>query len=388
MEIGEGPRVHEVEACRVIGVAFAREADDHVGADGGVREMLPNEFDAASVMFGAIPAVHGRENAVGGGLQWHVEVRSEARVGSEEFDEIPGDVEGLDGTDAETFDGGFAEHTREKVEKFYAWREIASVGAEIDAAEDDFAKAGVRKALNFGKHGLRRQAAGFSADNWNDAERTAGVAAILNFESRPGVIPFPAENRGDEHVGELEDFAGKNGGRKDGEVFLSESSGLSKLYPYRAIRGQNGMEEGGYLRFVRVADNERNTGEGGEFFGSTLSVTAGDDDARGGTGGVEFADGVASLGIRRGSDGAGVENDDIGLGGAGGKREAAFEKLALDSGAVGLGGAAAKLFDKEGVHRRVSGLIHLITRQASSTEAADAPDFARVASNEYNLTSR
>ena len=63
-------------------------------------------------------------------------------VAGKEFDEILGDVEGLDGADAEAFDGGFVEDAAEEVFEFDAGRKVAAVGAEVDAAEDDFAGAG------------------------------------------------------------------------------------------------------------------------------------------------------------------------------------------------------------------------------------------------------
>ena len=44
---------------------------------------------------------------------------------------------------------------------------------------------------------------------------------------------------------------------------------------------------------------------------------------------MEFADGVAGLGIGRGSDGAGVEDDDVGERRSGGGGAAAVEELAL-----------------------------------------------------------
>jgi len=68
MEISKGEAFDEGERCGVVVFGFAGEAGDDVGADSGVREALVDEFDAASVVFRAVPAVHGGENAVGSGL--------------------------------------------------------------------------------------------------------------------------------------------------------------------------------------------------------------------------------------------------------------------------------------------------------------------------------
>ena len=103
------------------------------------------------------------------------------------------------------------------------------------------------------------------------------------------------------------------------------------------------------MRLVRIADDEGDAGECGDFFRGALGVTAGDDDARGGFGGVDFADGVAGLGIGGCGDGAGVQHDHIGSCGFG-WYAALFAELAFDGGAVGLRGAAAELLNVEGGH--------------------------------------
>ena len=217
VEVGEGAGFDELQGGGVIGIGFAGEASDDIGADGGVRQAVVDEFDAAGVVFGAIPAMHGSEDAIRGGLQRHVEMGSDAIGRSEEFDEVLGDVERLDGADAQALDGSFVEDAAEEIEEFDARSEVAAVGAEIDAAEDDFAEAGIGEALDFGENGSRRQAAGFAANEGDDAEGATGVAAVLDFEGGARVIPFPAEDGGDEDFGELgdvadEDWRGGDGG--------------------------------------------------------------------------------------------------------------------------------------------------------------------------------
>jgi len=58
-----------------------------------------------------------------------VEVLGDAVGAGEEVDEILGDVQGLDGADAEAFYGGFVEDAAEEVDEFYAGKEVAAVGA-------------------------------------------------------------------------------------------------------------------------------------------------------------------------------------------------------------------------------------------------------------------
>ena len=59
VEVGEGVVVDEGERGGVVGFGFAGEACDDVGADGGVGETIVDESEAAGVVFGAVPAVHG-----------------------------------------------------------------------------------------------------------------------------------------------------------------------------------------------------------------------------------------------------------------------------------------------------------------------------------------
>jgi len=143
VEIGEGEALDEGESGGVVGLGFAGEAGDYVGADGGVGEAVVDKLDAAGVMLGAVPAVHGGEDAVGGGLERYVEMLSDAISAGEEVDEVQGEVLGLDGADAEAFEGSFVEDAAEEADEFYAGGEVAAVRAEVDAREDDFAGARV-----------------------------------------------------------------------------------------------------------------------------------------------------------------------------------------------------------------------------------------------------
>ncbi len=182
-------------------LGLAREAGDYVGADSGVGQKGMDKLDATGIVFRAIPAAHGGENAVGTGLQRHVKVPGEAIGWSKKFDEILSDVERFDGTDTETLDGSFVQDAAEKVKKLESRSEIAAPRAEIDAAENDFTEAGGAEAAKFLEDELGRKTAAFAADKGNHAEGAAGIAAVLNFQSGAGVIPFPAENGSDEDLG-------------------------------------------------------------------------------------------------------------------------------------------------------------------------------------------
>ncbi len=229
VEIGEGEAFDKGESGHVVGFGFAGEAGDDVGADGGVGKAFVDEFDAAGVVLGAIPAVHGGEDAVGSGLQRHVEVLGDAIGPGEEIDEVLGYIKWLDGADAEALDGGFAEDASEKVFEFDARRKVAAVGAEVDAAENDFAIAGFGEALNFLDDRTRRQAAALAAYKGDDTIGAARIAAVLDFESGAGVMAFAAEDGRGKEFGAVEDVAGED---------LAEM-GPSMLRPYKRMIRSN-----------------------------------------------------------------------------------------------------------------------------------------------------
>ena len=234
MQVGEGPLFNEMQRGGVVGFGFAGETSDNVGADGRMRQALVNELDAAGVVFGAVPAMHGSKDAVGSGLQGHVEVGREAIAGGDEIDERKRNVERLDGADAEALDGSFIEYALQEIQKCYARRKITAVGAEIDAAENDFAITGISEALDFLDYFFGRQAAGFPAHERNYAKRAASVAAILDFQRGARVIPFPAEDGGDENFRESEDVAGEDA-RLTGQTLCVRQyrqTGRSVLRPY------------------------------------------------------------------------------------------------------------------------------------------------------------
>lgn len=138
VEVGEWALIDEGERGGVVGFGFAGESGDDVGTNGGVGEAIVDELDAAGVVAGAIPAMHGSEDAIRAGLEGHVKVLGDARIGGEEVDEILRDIERFDGADAEALDGGFVEDAAEEIDEFDARSEIAAVGAEVDAGENYF----------------------------------------------------------------------------------------------------------------------------------------------------------------------------------------------------------------------------------------------------------
>ena len=130
-------------------------------------------------------------------------MRGDAIGGSKKIDEVGGNVERFDGADAEALHGSFVENAAEKIEEFDTGRKIVSVGAEIDAAENDLEKARIGETLNFRNNRVWWETAGLAANKRDHTERAARIAAVLDLEGWAGVIPFPAKDGRDKHIGEL-----------------------------------------------------------------------------------------------------------------------------------------------------------------------------------------
>jgi len=103
---------------------------------------------------------------------------------------------------------------------------------------------------------------------------------------------------------------------------------------------------------VGVAHDVGDAGEGGEVFRGALGVAAGDDDPGSWVVGMKLTDGVASLGVGGGGNGASIKDHDVSRGCGASWGAATVEELSLDGGAIGLGGAATELLNIKGRHRR------------------------------------
>src|SRR5712691_7130155 len=129
---------------------------------------------------------------------------------------------------------------------------------------------------------------------------------------------------------------------------------------------------------MRIADNPGKAGKNGQFFGNALSVTAGDDYTNGGVCRMKLSNGIASLGIGGGRDRTSVDYHDVRGCSFGGGGATAVKQLAFEDGAIGLRGAAAKLFDVEGrhlkpakTHRKIRRTFHRALRGSDESVAPD-----------------
>ncbi len=115
-----------------------------------------------------------------------MKVRHEARLRCDDVEQIGIRLDAVDGGQAQPFEigQGFQQALDEAAEAQVA----ALVRGDVDAGEDDVARALIHSLANCGENGFGRDRAGLAPAERNDAERAAMVAAVLNLDEAPGVV--------------------------------------------------------------------------------------------------------------------------------------------------------------------------------------------------------
>ena len=94
MKIAERQGGNELASVVKILFRFAGVSGNYIGADGGIGQPSADELDAVGVMRGAVPAMHGAQDAVGAGLQGNVKMRSNPGASGATIGEVLGHVLG------------------------------------------------------------------------------------------------------------------------------------------------------------------------------------------------------------------------------------------------------------------------------------------------------
>lgn len=264
--------------CELV-VSFAGEADDHIGADGEIRDRgacfiedrLEGGFAGASS--------HAFEGGVASGLEGEVEVSAESRVlpeGKEGIGEIPR----FEGREAQARDGGGVEDGSDQgFEIGGGVFPIASVGAEVDACQDDLLVADGDQATDLIEDIGEGSAFFRAASDLGDAEGTAVVAAVLDLDEGAGA-----------------ELAGSG---FTGERFVIEGEG---------IEAEDIVDE---VIFAGIGDHAGDTGDLTDKIGFDLAVASGDDD-RGVRGrAVGLVDQFSRAASGFGGDSAGIDDAKI-----------------------------------------------------------------------------
>ena len=319
----------EVEEFGEVFFGFAGEADDESGADGEAGDAGAHAVDeVADVVAGGF-ALHGSEHAVGDVLEGDIDVASDLGGigdGADEFVAPVGWV-GVEETDPEVaFDG--IEGADERGETFAfgaidgaAWVRAdvfpfihAEVGGVL-ADEIDFADTGLDELGDLADDAVLGAAAVAAADAGDDAERAGVVAALGDFDVG-GVSRREAEA---------------------GRVVVRDVFGLTSDEIFRAFGffAEEAFDDGGDLSDLVEADEGIDFGhEAWEFFGEALGETTSDDDFLafpffvGGAVIDGVLDGADAFLFRHVDERAGIDDEDVGVGGFRGHFHASLAEVA------------------------------------------------------------
>src|SRR5262249_24335209 len=186
-------------------------------------------------------------------------------------------------------------------------RQVRAVAGEIDAGEHDLAVAARAQRPHLRDHLAHRHRARVAAAERNNAEGAAMVAAVLHLHEGTGaaVNPVAEVRAGLLHRHDVVDRDFLFGG----DAKRTAAEHLALVSPDLAAE------------LLLVAQHQGNLGHDGEGFRLRLRGAAGHHDARIGPLALEFADRLARLPHRLGSDRAGIHHH--GVGDAGGRRRAA-----------------------------------------------------------------
>src|SRR5215831_5571976 len=121
----------------------------------------------------------------------------------------------------------------------------------------------------------------------------------------------------------------------------------------KILRGRGGSDRGG-LMLVRVADHPGDAGQRGNFLRRTLGIAAGDKNLGAGILTMRAADRGAGVLIGSRGYGAGVEHHQISFSCARRAQESTGRQITFHGGAIGLRGAATKIFKEEAAQKNLS----------------------------------
>src|SRR5260370_27335267 len=113
--------------------------------------------------------------------------RDSRRCGNER-DKLFGHVLRLDGAEAELLQSGLVQNPSYDLRELDPRHEVPSVGAQIDAAENDLFRAGRGELPDFFNHYVWHQTTASPSDERDHAVGAAVVATVLNLQDRPRAI--------------------------------------------------------------------------------------------------------------------------------------------------------------------------------------------------------
>ncbi len=183
VEAGEPGLAAEGERFFEIGVRLPGATGDHVGRDGGFGDHRPDAFNRLTKFRRGVATAHGGKGRVTARLQSEMEMRHEPGV-PPQGKELGRHVLGLERAEAHPGDVGRAKNPGNEIVRPKSWFEFPAPGAELGPGDHDFARARPAGSVDLGNdggHGARLLAPPRARD---DAEGADIVAALLGSNER------------------------------------------------------------------------------------------------------------------------------------------------------------------------------------------------------------
>ena len=267
---------------------FAGEARHHIDSDGDAGDSLvhpPQEVTKEGR--GIVPAHRGQDPVIAA-LEGDMKVAADRVGGTQQGNEGAADLSRFHRTQTEAIYGPSLNDLLNEARKVCLGPKIAAPGAEVDSGEDNLTVAVQDKNRDSLLDLFAGKTPAFSPDMGDDAVAAEGVAAVLDFQKRPGMF-------------------GEDSGSQTGDSpFLADFTDLRLR-----IDGSHFPEDIGNPIFFSVSDNEAYAGNPGDLFRRPLGITARDEYGRRRIPPGGPADELPRLVIRPARDAAGV--DDIAI---------------------------------------------------------------------------
>ena len=166
-------------------VGLPREADDDVGGDGKIGHRTTSVSNQRGELLTSGTSGHAFQGFVATTLQRKVEVRQQPWV-RKDLEEPGVEVPRFERGEPQPLDRGLREGALDEVLQAALVSEIVAVGAEVDAAQNDFPVAQSLELVELFHDGVRRDTAARPSGDCDHAEGATVVATVLDLEKGAG----------------------------------------------------------------------------------------------------------------------------------------------------------------------------------------------------------
>ena len=201
---GEASAADQLHGVLKILFGLAREADDDIGSNRRVWNLLANLIEDAQELLRAVGTAHVLQDLIRAGLQRHMQLRAHRRGFRHGVDNIRGKFCRVRGGKPQTLEAVDLSHLAQQLRESEAiarhfWiSEIHAIGVDVLAQQGDLRDALVHQRLYLGQDIARPAVLFLTAQGGNDAE-SAGVIAAYGHRhpTRVGGFALSGQNRGE-----------------------------------------------------------------------------------------------------------------------------------------------------------------------------------------------